>query len=136
MSDEMKCPSCAAAGKEDGVLREYECGRIDVDTGDYWRTVKYCADYNGWRGNGTHDSAYATWRVALEVFDGGNDPHDSFNAKPDAQELADWCENIVTEYVDDSIGSGLYILKGWVDAFLDDVSWEEIADNILSDWEG
>ena len=135
MSDEMKCPSCAAAGKEDGVLREYECGRIDVGTGDYWRTVKDCADYNGWRGNGTRASAYATWRIALEMFD-GYDPHDDYSDRPDVDELASSLEAQTREYVDQWTGDDFTMIRGWVDAFLDDVSWEEIADNILSDWEG
>ena len=91
---------------------------------------------NGWKGNGTRASAYATWRIALEMFDGSNEPHEVYGEKPDVHELAGWARDLVYEYAESlcpRAGDTLYV-AGWVDAFLDEVNWEEIAENMLSDW--
>ena len=88
--------------------------------------------YNGW-------TNYATWRVALEMFDGRDDWHETHDTKPTRYEFAEELKNEVEVYVDDVLGSdgrsGEAIIAGWVGSFLDDVNWDEIAENILSDWE-
>lgn len=89
--------------------------------------------YNGWTGKGDRTSAYATWRIALEMFDGSEDYIETFNKKPSRNELADFLHKQVEEYVEAVVGC--YLVRGWVEAFLDDVSWEEIAEHILLDWE-
>ena len=66
--------------------------------------------YNGW-------TNYATWRVHLEFFDGwdadGN-PMDAENCRLTVEEFADLDVKGPT-------------VRGWVDAFLSDVNWHEIA---------
>lgn len=74
--------------------------------------------YNGW-------TNYATWRVALEIFDGYD---------PDGSPVtADWAEEYVHELMGDTMrtdtGMGA-IIKGWVNTFLHGVDWQEIADHI------
>lgn len=94
--------------------------------------------YNGWTGKGDRASAYATWRVALEMFDGSEDYAETFAEKPLRNDLADYLREQVDQYVDEIIGGGVVgsdLVRGWVDAFLDNVSWEEIAENILTDWD-
>jgi hypothetical protein len=90
--------------------------------------------YNGWTGKGNKASASATWRVALEMFDGYN-LQDDYYERPDVEGLATSLEEQTREYVDQWTGDDYTMIRGWVDAFLDDVNWEEIAENILSDWD-
>ena len=79
-------------------------------------------EYNGWKGNGTKSSAYATWRVNLEIKD------DLFLVEgldldmwDNPSSLKETVEEIVLHDVDkDSLAAG-YAL-----AFLDDVNWQEI----------
>jgi hypothetical protein len=93
--------------------------------------------YNGWTGKGNKASAYATWRVALEMFDGYEVAESFTDGKPTRNNLADWLREQVDDYVDEYMTeeSAGGMIRGWVDAFLDDVNWEEIAENILSDWD-
>ena len=92
--------------------------------------------YNGWTGKGDKGSAYATWRVALEMFD-GRDPEDygwSEEEPPDAATLAENLRADVEELLDATLDSSTHTIRGWVEAFLADVEYEEIAENMLSDW--
>jgi len=68
--------------------------------------------HNGW-------TNYATWRVALEVFDGYE-----VEEKVDA----DWVEN----YVEDVLFTGKEegLVADYARAFLADVNWYEIADSV------
>lgn len=69
--------------------------------------------HNGW-------ANYATWRAALELFDGWAElePYDR------AQLLKAHAEEIVfSESVSD-------LVAGWAWAFLSDVNWHEIAENL------
>jgi len=76
--------------------------------------------YNGW-------ANYATWRVNLEVFD-GYDPDGVYQTGESVETyVADWMDSQIPPE-----GSG-NILSGWVNAFLADVDWQEIADAINSD---
>jgi hypothetical protein len=74
--------------------------------------------YNGW-------ANYATWRVALEIFD-GYDPEGT-------PVTAEWAE----EYVDEVLtmqGAGGLVLD-YANAFLANVDWREIADHINADYD-
>lgn len=91
--------------------------------------------YNGWTGKGNKASAYATWRVMLELVD-TDYIHEGYAEKPDARELADRIEEDSTEYVLASVEdeNAEKLATQYAMAFLDDVSWDEIAEHILSDW--
>ena len=91
---------------------------------------------NGWEGYGTRASAYATWRVRLELFDDEGWIRDHFPSRPSLSKLAAHLEYEAGEYVDMMLPpyrSALFV-RGWLDVFLDDVSWEEIAEHMLLDW--
>lgn len=90
--------------------------------------------YNGWEGKGTRASAYATWRVMLELVT-DQDYHDAYEDKPEDQELADYIEEQITEFVCLEDPNAEHIVTQYAMAFLDDVSWDEIAEHILLDWE-
>ena len=68
--------------------------------------------YNGY-------TNYATWIVMLEIFDGFEIENDNVSAE--------YCEEYVDDYVSSS-GSGLTL--DYARAFLSEVNWYEIADNI------
>ena len=74
--------------------------------------------YNGW-------ANYATWRVALEIFDGYD---------PDGTPVTD---DSVNEYAEEVIfmdcPEGL--AQDYARAFLSDVDWREIADHINADYD-
>jgi len=63
--------------------------------------------YNGW-------TNYATWRVNLEIFDGGN--YDGYNASALRQEAHDIIYETTTEG----------FARDYAIAFLDEVNWYEI----------
>jgi hypothetical protein len=69
--------------------------------------------YNGW-------TNYATWRVALEIFD----------ESPDAWEeiTADDCKYYAEMIVDNGSSEGFAL--DYALAFLQDVNWQEIADHL------
>lgn len=68
--------------------------------------------YNGW-------TNYATWRVNLEFFDGYD---------PDGEAvMADELESMVYDHIDET-SSGL--ARDMAQAFIADVNWQEIAENI------
>jgi hypothetical protein len=69
--------------------------------------------YNGW-------TNYATWRVALEIFD----------EIPDAWEeiTADDCKVYAEMIVDNGSSEGFAL--DYALAFLQDVNWQEIADHL------
>ena len=69
--------------------------------------------YNGW-------TNYATWRVNLEIFDGGN--WDRYSA----QDLKEFVQDHL-----ESTSSGLAL--DYALAFIDDVNWHEIAKSLRDD---
>ena len=71
--------------------------------------------YNGW-------TNYATWRINLEIFDGGN--WDRYKA----QDLKEY----VQDYLE-VMASGLAL--DYALAFIDDVNWHEIAEKIQQEKE-
>lgn len=68
--------------------------------------------YNGW-------TNYATWRIALEIFD-GYDP----GYKMDAAECEQFAEDIIFQNSSDTLSDS------YARAFISDVNWYEIADHI------
>ena len=82
------------------------------------------SDYNGW-------TNYATWRVNLEMFDGGDFASDNdLDAYDLGQQLREFAEENLSEQ-----GSGMvldYALAFL--AFLADVNWREIAERMIEDY--
>jgi hypothetical protein len=85
--------------------------------------------YNGW-------TNYATWRVALEWFDGlscedvtGNDLEEFENVNNLADSIQSYVESVLTN--DATEGSTVY---SYAMAFLSDVNWYEIAEHLTEDW--
>lgn len=79
---------------------------------------------NGW-------TNYETWRVNLEVFD-GFDPSDSFDVKPEAEELAAYLESLADGLVLEPVPEGL--ARDLAAHMLSRVDWAEIAENMLADY--
>ena len=78
-------------------------------------------DYNGW-------TNYATWRVNLEMFDGGDFASDNdLGAYDLGQRLRFWAEDLLAEQA-----SGMVL--DYALAFLADVNWCEIAEHMIVDW--
>jgi hypothetical protein len=76
--------------------------------------------YNGW-------TNYATWRVNLEMFDGGDFASDN---DLDAYDLGDSLREMAYDTLSES-GSGLVL--DFSLAFLSDVNWHEIAEHQIED---
>lgn len=92
---------------------------------------------NGWKGYGTRASAYATWRVALELVD-TDWIRDTFSeGKPTDYELAGHIEEETTSFVCETVNdpNAEHVATQYAMAFLEDVNWEEIAENILGGWD-
>ena len=68
--------------------------------------------YNGW-------TNYATWRIALEIFDGYE-----FGYEVSAEECEDFAEEIIFQNESDTLSDS------YARAFLSDVNYHEIADNL------
>ena len=75
--------------------------------------------YNGW-------TNYATWRVALEWFDGDNEEYYGINAS----DMADMLKDNVESYLEET-STG--VAFDYALAFLSDVNWYEIAQHIADD---
>ena len=73
-------------------------------------------NYNGW-------TNYATWRVSLEIF-GGYDFEDYNPEEITATFCEEWAEELIFQNSNDDI------LASYAQAFLSDVNWYEIAENI------
>lgn len=84
--------------------------------------------YNGW-------TNYATWRVNLELIS-GDWVYDSFDEKPEQDQLASYLEDTTQEFVRESVGdyNEEHVATQYAMAFMDDVDWYEIAEAILADW--
>ena len=78
--------------------------------------------YNGW-------TNYATWRIALEVFDGIDlsffEIDDTYNLSQDLKEFA---EDKIFMDVPDSLS------RDYAYAFFQEVNFYEIASNLLADY--
>jgi hypothetical protein len=79
------------------------------------------SEYNGW-------TNYATWRVNLEMFDGGDFASDNdLDAYDLGQRLREFAEETLSEQ-----GSGMVL--DYALAFLADVNWREIAEHMIEDY--
>ncbi len=79
------------------------------------------SDYNGW-------TNYATWRINLEMFDGGDFASDNdLDAYDLGQRLREFAEENLSEQ-----GSGMVL--DYALAFLSDVNWREIAEHMIEDY--
>jgi len=93
--------------------------------------------YNGWEGKGNKASAYATWRIMLELVD----PEwlrEAFPAgEPTVYGLAEHIKEETTSFVCESVNdpNAEHVATQYAMAFLEEVSWMEIAEHILRDWE-
>jgi hypothetical protein len=88
--------------------------------------------YNGW-------TNYATWRIALEIFDGLN-PIEDWGLEIDErgaddeyakEQLAEALENYAEELVSQTAPEGLAL--GYALAFMSNVNWYEIASHMLEE---
>lgn len=79
------------------------------------------SEYNGW-------TNYATWRVRLEMFDGYDGASDN---DLDAYDLGQSLREMALETVA-AQASGLAL--DYAEAFLADVNWYEIAENMIEDY--
>jgi len=82
--------------------------------------------YNGW-------TNYATWRVALEIFDGLN-PIEDWGLEGETlteSELAELLKEHAEELVSETTPEGLAL--DYALAFMSDVNWYEIASNKLQE---
>ncbi len=90
--------------------------------------------YNGWEGNGTRASAYATWRVKLELCNADSFIHESFGKRPSLKQLADYLEDWIREIVRGKDYKEETLAVQYAMAFLDEVNYDEIAEHVLSGW--
>lgn len=90
--------------------------------------------YNGWTGKGNRASAYATWRVNLELV-GDIEWSEEYDEKPDRDELADRIKEDVEAIVCGEDYDAEQLVTQYALAFLDDVNYDEIAEHILFDWD-
>lgn len=88
--------------------------------------------YNGWEGKGSKESAYATWRVALELVDFGY-WSEEIDERTCVFTLADRIKDECTEIVCGDDHTAERLVTQYALSFLDDVNWYEIAEHILSD---
>lgn len=83
--------------------------------------------YNGW-------TNYATWRVALEIFDGFN-PIEDWGLERETlteSELAALLREDAEELVNESAPEGLAL--NYAMSFLSKVNWHEIASHMMEDY--
>lgn len=79
--------------------------------------------YNGW-------SSYETWRVYLELFDGNtlsNFGVEGGSLKHQAKALEEW----TLDYIEDNCKE--QILIGWMQAYIEDVNFEEIVKHLVEE---
>lgn len=81
--------------------------------------------YNGW-------TNYATWRVNLEVFDGLNPRDIAGDGYDEPHELAPTLKAFAEDLIFIDCPHGL--ARGYALAFLSDVNWREIAENMIDDY--
>ena len=81
-------------------------------------------------GNTTHNgwTNYATWRINLEIF--SDCDWADVTADTDPSELVEQLKESLEMYIDESTQSNS-LVRGWVDAFIVDVNFYEIAEHII-----
>lgn len=80
------------------------------------------SNYNGW-------ANYATWRINLEIFDGGDFADYSNDEYELSEQLRDYAEEII--FIDTPDG----LAKDYAFAFLQEVRWTQIARSIIDNKE-
>jgi hypothetical protein len=83
------------------------------------------ANYNGW-------ANYATWRVNLEIFDGMSALDITGRSFPTVSDLKDALKDHAETLIYESGGGDGNIAVDYALAFLSDVNWWEIANNMLA----
>lgn len=83
------------------------------------------SEYNGWKN-------YATWRVNLEIFDGMTPRDITGRSLLSVGELKEALKEYAEEIIESTSTDGL--ARDYALAFLSDVEWYEIANNMLSDY--
>ena len=79
--------------------------------------------YNGW-------TNYATWRINLEFF--SDSDWTGVTADTDVAELVEELKASLEMYIDESVDwSCSPYVRGWVNAFVSDVNFYEIAQHIV-----
>lgn len=81
--------------------------------------------YNGW-------TNYATWRVNLEMIDGMTPLQVTGSLLPTVSQLRHALQEYVEEHIDSTTPDGL--AKDYALAFVSDVDWWAIANNMLVDY--
>lgn len=76
--------------------------------------------YNGW-------TNYATWRIALEWFDGFNPSEGETDAYQLSKQLSNYVEESLTLDYNNSMA------LSYAFAFLSDVNWYEIAEHLIEE---
>ena len=82
--------------------------------------------YNGW-------TNYATWRVALEVFD-GPDMDVLFDLTLPVEQLRHVLQDYVEGHIYEAGGGDGNIAVDYALAFISDVNWYEIAEHLLDEY--
>ncbi len=125
------------------ALREEFVRTVNENANPFWlidaaptvSTTTTDETHNGWTGKGTKASAYATWRVHLElVADYADDLPEEYDEKPDQHDLADHIQDYVVEAVAGDDYEWDQLATQYAMAFLATVNWGEIAEGILADW--
>ena len=83
-------------------------------------------EYNGW-------TNYATWRIALEMFDGFDVSEYYETYKDDHFAFGDYIEDWTNQLIIEPYPEGL--AKDYACAFLEEVYWHEIAEHLIKDYE-
>ena len=78
--------------------------------------------YNGW-------TNYATWRINLEIFDNFDIDGYSDDAYDLSMQLKDYAEEVIFGEQDGTL------IASYAFAFISDVNWYEIAENLLNESE-
>ena len=81
-------------------------------------------EHNGW-------TNYATWRVALEIFD-GMDAAEYFDMTQHGYELGQQLKYYAIEIIESNCNSS-GLARDYALAFMDDVNWREIAEHMIDD---
>lgn len=90
--------------------------------------------HNGW-------ANYATWRVQLELWDGYDWTESDYRdgtGFSSPHDLADYLKDATIEFIENSFNQDsshqVNTVSGWAVAFIDDVNWIELAENIDSQY--
>lgn len=99
---------------------------------------------NGWKGNGTRDSAWATWNFALNFSGPGEDEYLGELMKEHGPEvtyaMAEAVGAYLTPYITGEEFSDWYkeaghFTQGIIDAYISDINWYELCENWIDEIE-